>query len=267
MATPTQPAPPPLAGQVLLYGNPEPLDSNRHGKLGMNPTDRPYGFVAKQHFVPLQVGEFMAAAVNYPIIFAGDDYAPLAIMGLQAGENLFVSPEGAFRPGAYAPSFIRRYPFVGAKDDQAQRMIICIDRDSSLWVEGNPEVPLFVDGQPSEFTKSCIEFCSQFDQDRAVTESFCNLLKSLDLFETKQTTYTPRLPDGTAGQPVMVAEYFAVSEDKLKQLAPEKLAELAGNGALAAIYAHLTSLAGWDRIIVESSLRQTANAEAAGAVN
>ena len=257
MATPAQPDQSPIAGQVLLYSNPEPLDPVRHANLGMLASDRPYGFAHKQHFVPVQVPEFAQVAINYPIVFAGDDYSPIAIMGLQGGENLYIAEDGAFRVGAYAPTFIRRYPFVGARDDSAQRMVICIDRSFALWTETNPTVKLFENGQPTEFTKNCIDFCQKFDQDRAITDSFCKLLRELDILETKQTSYTPTLADGSAGQPVLIAEYFAVSEDKLKALPGEKLLELVANGALSAIYAHLISLHCWDRIILESAARQT----------
>jgi hypothetical protein len=258
MATDVQPAASPLAGQVLFYSNPEPLDSMRHAKLGMMSSDRPYGFAAKQHFVPLHVGEFAIAAINYPIIFAGDQRAPVAVMGVNAGENLFIAPDGQFRAGAYIPAFIRRYPFVGARDDQMNRMVVCIDRPFELFTEDKPDVMLFEDGKPSAFTNRCIEFCTQFDNDARVTASFVQLLIDMDLFETRQTHFTPRLANGEAGEPVLIAEYFAVSEDKIKALPADKLAELRDNGALGQIYAHLISLNGWDRLIMETASRNVA---------
>ena len=63
-------------------------------------------------------------------------------------------------------------------------------------------------------------------------------------------------PDGTPGEPQKLAEYYAVSEDKLRALPAEKLAELRDNGALGQIYAHLVSLLGWDRLIALAFLRQ-----------
>ena len=263
MATDTPPAQAGLTGQVLFYANPEPLDAERHGKLGMNNSDSPYSFAAGQHFVPLHVGEFGPAAVHYPIIFSGDDRTPIAVMGTRQGENLFIAPDGSFRLGVYVPSFIRRYPFVGARDEQAQRMIICIDRDSSLWTENNPDVRLFDKGEPTEFTKNCIEFCAQFDRDRMVTESFVQLLKDLDLFIPQQTNFTPRNADGTNGEPLLVAEYFAVSVEKVNALPADKLVEMRDNGALNQIYCHLTSQFGWDRIVLDSMARTAAAAPVA----
>lgn len=241
-----------LSGQVMFYSKPEPLDPVRHANLGMNRTDRPYSFAAHQHFVPLHVGEFGFAAVCYPIIFAGAEMTPMAVMALQPGTNLFISEDGALRPGYYAPSFLRRYPFVGARDEQAGRVIVCIDRASSLWIENDGDVKLFENGEATEFTKSCVDFCGRFDADRTITDGFVKQLKDLDLFESKQTTYAPTLPDGTAGEPQVVAEYLAVSRDKLNALSPAQLDGLRANGALPQIYAHLTSLFGWDKLLAES---------------
>ena len=260
MAQSTPTTPNPLSGQVMFYNNPEPLDSKRHAKLGMRSTDRPFTFAAKQHFIPLHVGEFGPAGINFPIVFAGPEYTPLAVMGLNNAENLFISEDGVYRGGVYAPAFLRRYPFVVAKDEPNNRMVVCIDRASDLFTEDKPDVLLFENGEPSAFTKNCIEFCTQFDMDRVRTESFVTLLKELDLFEAKQTSYTPRLPDGTNGEPQLIAEYSAVSETKLNALSAEKLAELRNSGALTQIYAHLMSLFGFDRLVFETIARQTAAA-------
>jgi hypothetical protein len=254
MATDTPPAggQAQLSGQVMFYQQPEPLDPIRHANLGMNRTDRPYSFAAHQHFVPLHVGEFGFAAVCYPIIFAGAELMPMAVMGLQAGSNLFISEDGALRPGYYAPSFLRRYPFVGARDDTAGRVVVCIDRASSLWIENDAEVKLFENGEATDFTKSCVDFCGRFDADRSVTDTFAKQIKDMDLLETNQTKYTPVLPDGSPGEPQLVAEYFAVSRDKLLALPLAQIDVLRSNGALMQIYAHLTSLHGWDKLLAET---------------
>jgi len=248
--------PSPLTGQVLFYSRPEPLDPRMHGNLGMRRTNTPFAFAAKQHFIPLHVGEFGPAAVNYPIIFAGDQRTPLAVMGLVAGENLYITEDGLYRPGCYVPSFIRRYPFVGAHDDAAKRSIVCIDRASDLWVEGGGDVRLFEDGKITQFTQNCIDFCSQFDQDKAQTDFFTKLLIDLDLFEPRQANFVPQNEDGSAGEPQMVADFFAVSDAKMKALSADKLVELRDNGALSQIYAHMASLFAWDRIITESLIRR-----------
>jgi len=253
----------PLEGTVLFYSNPEPLDPALHGGLGVNPTDKPYAFVAQTNIVPLTVTEFAAAALSYPIIFTGENRQPVVVMGLRQGENLYVSDAGDFRADAYIPAYVRRYPFVFADDKQNQRLILCIDRGAEIVAEGG-QIPLFVDGQPSDYTNMAMDFCNNFEQERLRTESFVQLLKDLDLLDIREAAFTPRNPDGTPGEPQKLAEYYAVSEDRLKALPAEKLAELRDNGALGQIYAHLVSLVGWDRLIALAFQRQ---AEAPASVN
>ena len=238
----------PLSGNVLFYGKPEPLSVEAHGALGVDPVDQPYGFAAKANIVPLTVTEFAPAALTYPVIFVGEGRQPVAVMGLRPGENLFVSEAGVFRPEAYIPAYVRRYPFVFANDEVQKRLILCVDRDAPFIKEGGA-TPLFADGKPSPYVEQAMEFCNNFEQERLRTENFIKLLTDLDLFETREANFTPRNPDGTAAAPQKIAEYFAVSEDKLKALPAEKLVELRDNGALGQIYAHLVSLLGWDRLI------------------
>jgi hypothetical protein len=239
-----------VQGNVLFYSKPEPLSAETHAKIGLRRIDRPFAFAASSHVVPLTVTEFPQAALSCPIIFAGERYQPLAVMGINSNQNLFVTEEGYFQPGVYVPAYVRRYPFVLAGDEAREKMVVCIDRDAPM-IGDLPDVALFdAAGQPTDYTKGCIEFCNNFEVEIRRTESFVNLLKDLDLFETRQANHTPANPDGTpAGPPQLVAEYFAVSEDKLKALPDEKIRDLINTGALQQIYAHLNSLGGWDRLI------------------
>lgn len=265
MTTTTAQQPGQITGNVLFYQQPEPLAPELHGKLGVKQSDRPFRFARAGHAVPLTVGEFPLAAVSGPIIFVGDDKTPIAVMGLNSGDNMFVDENGVFEPGVYIPAYIRRYPFVYAQDDAAQQMVLCIDRKADFIVEGG-DMPFFnQDGTPSDYTKRCMEFCNNFEQERQRTMSFVQLLKDLDLFETKVANFTPVNPDGSAGEPQKIADYFGVSEEKLNKLPVEKLAELRDNGALGQIYAHLISLVGWDRLVALAMSRSAQQPAAANA--
>ena len=255
-----------ITGTVLFYSQPEPLSSEIHGKMGVKSMDGPFGFAKAGHAVPLTVGEFPLAAVTGPIIFVGDEKLPIAVMGLNAGDNMFLRDDGLFEPGVYIPAYIRRYPFVFANDDNAKQMVLCIDRGAEFIVDKDFDQPFFeADGEPSQYTKNCIEFCNNFEIERQRTQSFVQLLKDLDLFETKTASFTPMNPDGTQGEPQKIAEYFGVSEDKLNALPTDKLVELRGNGALAQIYAHLLSLVGWDRLVALALARSQMQPQAANA--
>lgn len=256
MTTTAQPG---ITGSVLFYKQPEPLSPEQHGKMGVKSMDGPFGFAKVGHAIPLTVGEFPPASMTGPIIFVGDEKLPIAVMGLNAGENMFLRDDGLFEAGTYVPAYIRRYPFVFANDDAAQQMVLCVDHAAEFFAETNPDLPFFDEaGQPTQYTKNCIEFCNNFEIERQRTMSFVQVLKDLDLFETKTASFTPPNPDGTPGEPQTIAEYFGVSEEKLNQLPAEKYIELRDNGALAQIYAHLLSLLGWDRLVALAIVKQAA---------
>lgn len=258
MAIPPAPPPAEFSGNVLFYSKPEPLSRELHGKIGLRRLEKPFAFAAGANVVPLTVAEFPLAGLSYPIIFAGERYQPLAVMGVGQNVNLFIKSDGSFELGAYIPAYIRRYPFVLANDQARGQLVVCIDRGASMLGE-DCDLPFFdATGQPTDYTNGCIQFCNDFETEGRRTESFVNLLKELDLFEVKRSTFTPPNPDGTPGEPQPIAEYFAVSEEKLKALPAQKLAELVNNGAVCQIYAHMMSLAGWDRLIALTLARQPA---------
>jgi len=240
----------PLSGTLLFYTTPEPLSRDAHGGLAVRSMEKPFAFASEGHIVPLTVAEFGFAAVSYPIIFGGDQKMPLAVMGINAGENLFIK-DGMYVVGAYTPAYTRRYPFVLAADEAQGRLVVCIERSAEIFVDSKTagSQPLFDEaGEPSPYTKNAIQFCEDFETERRRTESFVQLLTDNDLFHTREAVYNQPNQDGTT-TPIKMAEYFAVSEEKLNALPAAKLAELRDNGALEKIYNHLTSLVGWERLI------------------
>jgi SapC len=239
---------PELTGQVLLYKNPEPLNLEAHKALGLKQVERPFGFVGTTHVVPLTVQEFGIAASTMPIIFAPDRRTPLAVMAARSGENSMVDEAGNWEMDAYIPAFIRRYPFVFANDQNNENLVVCIDTQAEMIGE-NPDLPLFNGDQPSDYTKNAMEFLQDFERQRRATEEFAKVLNDMDLLEEKSVTFTPNNPDGTQGETIKVADYLAVSEDKLNALPAAKFLELKQSGALAGIYAHLVSLLQWQKLV------------------
>lgn len=250
----TQAALGPVSGNILFYTSPEPLSKDKHSGLGVVRMERPFAFAAAGHVVPLTIAEFPFAAISFPIIFAGPERMPLAVMGVNQGDNLFIHTDGTFTVGGYVPAFVRRYPFVLAADEAQQRMVVCIEPTAAIFTDRKKaDLPLFEDnGEPSEYTQNAIKFCEDFEAERRRTESFVKLLIDLDLFDQREATFNMIKEDGTT-EAVKLAEYFAVSDAKLAALPAEKLAELRDNGALEKIYNHLTSLVAWDRLVALAS--------------
>jgi hypothetical protein len=143
-----------------------------------------------------------------------------------------------------------------ANDTTNQQLVVCIDRAAPM-LGDLADLPFFdAKGEATDYTKGCIQFCNDFETEARRTEAFAGLIKDLDLFETRESTYTPTNPDGTPGEPQKIAEYFAISEAKVKALPDAKIRELVENGAMMQIYAHLMSLMGWDRLIAIAIARQ-----------
>jgi hypothetical protein len=243
-----------LTGQVLFYQQPEPLSLEAHGGLGLKTMEAPFAFAATANVVPLHVSEFGQACGSFPIIFAGEQKTPMAVMGVRAGENLFLDAHGQVEPHAYIPAFMRRYPFVLAGDGEAEQMVVCIDRAASM-VTTDGETRLFENGKLSPFSEHVLRFCTEFETERRRTEQFCARLEELKLFDVKQTTFTPRDAEGNAGEPQLVAEFYAVAEERLAQLTDAVLRELFANGALRQIHLHLNSMLNWDRLMARAAAR------------
>ena len=253
-----------LTGNVLFYKNPQPLNPEQHAGLGVKQIPEPFGFLREAHAVPVTVTEFGMAAASYPVIFVGDEYTPVGVMGVRQGQNLFVTEDGQADQDFYMPAFVRRYPFVFANDNQGERLLLCIDRDAPM-VTNQPEVALFENGEPTEFTQNAINFCEEFERQRRATVEFVKIVKSFDLFEQKTVMFQPRDPQGNAvGEQQKIADYWAVDEKKLNELSAEQFEQLREQGALGAIYAHMISLLNWQRVITKA-LRTAAPAPAAEA--
>jgi hypothetical protein len=238
----------PLSGNVLFYRKPEPLNVELHRGLGIKRIDRPFAFMRSAHAVPVTVSEFGVASAHYPLIFVGEEKTPVAVMGARAGENLFVSNDGEPDAEAYIPAFVRRYPFVFATDDAADRLVLCIDRQAAM-VSDQPEVPFFTGNEPSQFTQEAMEFCKEFERQRRATEEFIKIVTAAGLFETKTVTFTTRQPDGSEGPTQKIADYWAVSEEKLNALPTDQFMNLRDQGVLGVVYAHMISLLNWPKVI------------------
>lgn len=254
---------PTVSGNVMFYEKPVPLNREQHKGFGVTPVDKPFEFMKKSHFLPLTAAEFGAAAASYPIIFAGDDRAPLAVMGIRTEENLFVT-EGIFNSDFYMPAFARRFPFVLANDPNNDRFVVCVDEAASCVTKKSPAQPFFTGDDTSDFTKEAFEFLQSFERDRQATTAMVEELKNLDLFEPKDMHFQGQNADGSPGERQKIADYFAVSEEKLRALSPDMTKSLSDRGILAVVHAHLISLTNWQRL-VNMTLRLASEEQAANA--
>jgi len=249
-----------ITGNVMMYANPQPLTKDKHAKFGVTPVKKPFEFMEKTHFMPITAPEFGSASASFPIIFAGEEKAPLAVMGIRPEENLFVT-DGHYSSHFYVPSFARRYPFVLAGDKENDRFVVCIDEKAGCVTNKKPVQMFFDKDAPSQFTNEAFEFLKKFEQDRRATEQMVSRFKELDLFEQKEMNFQGNNPDGSLAEKQKIADYFAITDEKLRGLDAKTTKEFLDNGYLSVAYAHMISLGNWQRLV--NMTLERAQAEAA----
>ncbi|MEK9210837.1 SapC family protein [Sphingomonas sp. 2378] len=232
-----------LAGSQYLYAKPEALHSQDHAELKYVDDGQPLAKVGAVNAVPLLVGEFVQAMHYFPIVFGGPEKTPMAILGLKEGQNLFLK-DGRFEAGVYVPAYLRRYPFTLAGTG-TDNFVVCIDREAPGFVEGEEGTPLFEEGEPTDFTKNAINFLNEFEAERKRSAQFVEQLIEADLLEVKHTLAL----SGDGEQREVIADYYGVSEEKLRALPDAQLAEMVRQGVVTAVDAHLLSLKQWDVLI------------------
>ncbi len=237
-----------VSGNVMFYTNPQPLNKDKHAGFGVKQVDRPFDYMATQHFIPLTAAEFGPASNSFPVIFAGEEKNPLGVMGIRPGDNLFVT-DGQFAQDFYLPAFARRYPFVLANDSTNDRFIVCVDEDAECVTKNKPERTFFNGETASDFTQEAFQFLQNFENDRRTTLQMIEMFKEMDLFEPKDMHFQGNNPDGSPAERQKIADYFAVTEDRLRGLPESKLKALNDRGFLAVAHAHMVSLNNWQRLV------------------
>lgn len=234
-----------MTKQLQFYDEIAPISAERHRHWSVE-KQPDYAYTSRSNAVPLTAAEFAAAAQEYTIVFLGGEAAPtpVVLLGLSPEENLYLE-DGHRWKARYIPAFIRRYPFVFAQSDGGHTYTLCIDESfEGCNQEGRGE-PLFdVSGVGSGYLNAMMQFLTSYQQQIAATTAVSNRLKELDLLEEMTARF--ELPSGEKAQ---VNGFMAVDRSKLTQLPAETLAELASNGALELIYAHLLSMRNFSELL------------------
>jgi len=231
------------APMPMFYTSPRPLDRVKDGKMKLNrPTN--FKFAAKTNAIPLLVDEFPMAAAYYPIVFAdGPLPVPAAVVGLKNDTNLFVNASNTWVSGAYLPAYVRRYPFILMDDPDNKQFVLCIDDDSGL-LEAQGEFPLFEGDNPSDFTKSAMEFCAALRQQGDATDEFVKALKEYDLLMPNNAEI-----DARDGSRLQLSGFLIIDPKKFDALPDSVILQWRKKGWLGLVYAQLLSSHRWQNLV------------------
>jgi len=246
----TQTTTPPATASALplFYSAPVLLRFQEHAGYGFR-KGGDLRFTAGATAIPLTLSEFAAAGRQYPIVFSSDDLAaPLAVTGLNAGRNLFVSPEGTWREGYYIPAYVRRYPFISVEIEAGGPKMLGVDSASefiSTTAAADDADPFFdAQGGPTERTRGAMAFCEAYAIEHDRTRAFSQALLDHNLLvaKTAEVTYAD------AGKAVVTG--FRVIDDEAFAALPEKtVLEFHAKGWLASIILHQASRLGWGGLV------------------
>lgn len=192
-------------------------------------------FAAADSAAPLVASELPRAALCLPVAFLRDEgrLLPVALQGLEAGENLCLTADGKWR-FPYVPACYRGHPFALRNTPQGPH-VLCVDAESGLLSDSEGEPFFSDDGEPAQKLADVLRFLKAVVSDRERTLGLCEALEDAGLLEAWPISYSH------AGKPRHVEGLQRVNEAALARCEPEALAALQASGALKVAYCQLLS--------------------------
>lgn len=226
-----------MAKQLLIYEKAVPVNAETHKDVSvkMNGT---FGFAKEISSAPIVAAEFMAAAADSVIVFAGSDDAvfPAMLLGVEPDRNDYINPEGAWT-GRYIPAFLRRYPFIFAQDPTGAQLTLCIDESfDGINQDGKGERLFDTEGARSQYLEAQLNFAAQYQNQFLRTKMFCDRLLALGLLEPAVANFT-----GDDAKPRRLTGFFRIDRSKLKAIPRDVLAQMFDSDELELCYVHLQS--------------------------
>ena len=193
--------------------------------------------------MPLNVSEFPAAAVHYPIVFTdGDKATAICVLGLHIVENACLDGQGRWAEGYYVAAYVRRYPFVLARKDNSTDLMLCVDTQSDR-IGPDAAEPPYRDGETTDIVKNALERCVTYEREAAASGAVNKKIVEHDLPVQNQGQFTL-----SSGETLKVTDFRVVDEKRFNALSDEAFIDLREAGALSAIYCHLLSMRNWEAV-------------------
>lgn len=195
-----------------------------------------YAFAVHDALAPLVAHELPRAALHLPTAFAlqGEAFTPVAVLGIQPGQNLFVAPDGRWL-GGYTPAAYRAHPFALASLPDGQQ-VLAFDEASGLLTEADGEPFFDADGTPAQGVKDVLAFLTQVQANRAHTDRICQVLVEHALLQPWPITV-----QGDGGERMMQGLH-RIDEAALNALPTDALKAVQQAGALPVAYCQLLSV-------------------------
>lgn len=193
--------------------------------------------------IPISFAELPLAARDYPVVFIRPrEDGPLrlvALLGLQAEQNLFVNADGQWAAGTYRPAYLRRFPFcmatVRREGESSGERIICVE---SAHIDAERGEPVTDEaGNPLPWWEQATRFLSDYEADLLRTEKACDVIDKNGILEPFSAQAV-----GDDAATFNVTGMYRINETKLARLTADTLRMLISRGIMSRLYAHMMSL-------------------------
>lgn len=227
-----------------MFKNITPITKEAHLNIKVKPIDN-FNFVKDTHIASIMVHEFSRASSIYPIVFLEDkdvdQFRPVVLTGLEAGENLFIQDDKW--NASYIPAIIRRYPFALAQTNEEGRFTVCIDENSEFVNKEEGQELFNEDGEAGEVIERVKSYLSELQQMEMFTKEFCDYMKHNNMF-------TPlNMKVRVANEVKNISGAYVINEERFNSLSDEKFLEMRTKKYIPVTYAHLSSLSQIERLI------------------
>lgn len=188
-------------------------------------------------------GEFRNLQAHYPVVFrkaADGTFQPIALLGLQDGQNLFL--DGERWDATYLPLAIERQPFLIGFD--GTEPVIHVDMDNPRIGTDTGEAVFREHGGTTEFLERMNSVLLALHQGLHDTPEFISALLQHDLLES--FVLDVELEDGSQSR---LAGLYTINEDRLGRLDGNALGALNRAGHLGPVYMAIASQSNFRALI------------------
>ena len=226
------------------------LNNEQHADLRVR-TERSADLGDAVMSCPVFPQEFRRAQASYPLVFSADDQAggfrPLALFGLERGENLFLGAGGWDAP--YLPLAMRMQPFLIGRDAEGGNEVH-LDTHHPRVTEPGGE-PVFLDqGGQAPLLREASSVLSDVIAGDEAARAFARLCADLDLIEPFTLDVT--LADGSSGR---LAGLSVIAEERLTALTPDDLGRLQAADALLPVFMMVASVSRFEDLVARRNAR------------
>jgi hypothetical protein len=188
--------------------------------------------------------EFRDLQAHYPIVFRQIDdaagFEPVALLGFQEGENLYLGPQGW--DAGYVPLAIERLPFLIGRS--GEQLNVHVDLDSPRLSRSAGEALFLAFGGVTPYLERTTSMLLHIHEGLQSTPALIAALREHDLLESFVADIA--LEDGSQNR---LYGFHTINEDKLLHLSGTALESLNRAGHLQSIYMAMASLSNFRGLI------------------